>query len=127
MELYLYDPENDTEPIDKYFKSIIIKLGNLTTMQKTKSKMEGSIMFIEQNTEYYIPVKEAINVEEEIAKIEAELQYTEGFKNSVLKKLSNERFVNGAPEQVVNMERKKLADAEEKIKLLQEQLANLKS
>lgn len=127
LELYLYDPENDTEPIDKYFKSIIIKLGNLTTMQKTKSKMEGSIMFIEQNTEYYIPVKEAINVEEEIAKIEAELQYTEGFKNSVLKKLSNERFVNGAPEQVVNMERKKLADAEEKIKLLQEQLANLKS
>ena len=89
--------------------------------------MEGSIMFIEQNTEYYIPVKEAINVEEEIAKIEAELQYTEGFKNSVLKKLSNERFVNGAPEHVVNMERKKLADAEEKIKLLQEQLANLKS
>ena len=67
------------------------------------------------------------NVEEEIKKLEADLKYAEGFLQGVLKKLSNERFVNNAPQNVVDIERKKQSDAEEKIRIIKEQLAKLKS
>jgi valyl-tRNA synthetase len=80
---------------------------------------------VANNAEYYIPVDGRVDLAAEKAKIEEELKYTKGFLNSVQKKLSNERFVSGAPEQVVAMERKKMADAEEKIKILEQQLANL--
>ena len=67
-----------------------------------------------------------IDVEEELKKLQAELDYTKGFLNSVLKKLSNERFVSSAPEAVVAIERAKQSDAEAKIKVLEEQIAGLK-
>ena len=67
-----------------------------------------------------------MDASEEIKKLEADLQYAEGFLQTVMKKLSNERFVNNAPQNVVDIERKKKADAEEKIRIIKEQLAKLK-
>ena len=76
-------------------------------------------------TEYAVPLGNNINVEEELKKLEADLKYQEGFLQSVLKKLSNEKFVNNAPAKVIEMERKKQADAEAKIATLTESIAAL--
>lgn len=76
-------------------------------------------------TEYSVPLGNNINVEEELKKLEADLKYQEGFLQSVLKKLSNEKFVNNAPAKVIEMERKKQADAEAKIATLKESIAAL--
>lgn len=76
-------------------------------------------------TEYAVPLGNNINVEEELKKLEADLKYQEGFLQSVLKKLSNEKFVNNAPAKVIEMERKKQADAEAKIATLKESIATL--
>ena len=70
-------------------------------------------------------LEENINVEEEISKVKKEIDYTRGFLTSINKKLNNERFVSGAPEQVVKMEEKKRSDAEARMKVLEEQLAGL--
>jgi valyl-tRNA synthetase len=78
------------------------------------------------SNEFFIPFGEDIDVDAEIQKIEEELNYTKGFLNSVQKKLSNEKFVSGAPEQVVASERKKESDAVNKINILEEKLASLK-
>ncbi|MBR0053832.1 MAG: valine--tRNA ligase, partial [Bacteroidales bacterium] len=95
------------------------------SVQYIKEKVSGTCSFIEQNTEYLIPIAQNINVEEELKKLNADLEYAEKFLQSVLKKLANERFVSNAPEQVVAVERKKQSDAEEKIRMLKEQIANL--
>ena len=81
--------------------------------------------FLVGTTEYAVPLGNNINVEEELAKLRADLKYYEGFLVSVEKKLGNERFVNNAPEAVVNAERKKKADAESKIATLKESIAAL--
>jgi valyl-tRNA synthetase len=107
------------------FDSVLSKLVNLSEIEVVDEKPDGVFTFVANNAEYYIPVDGRVDLEAEKAKIEEELKYTKGFLNSVQKKLSNERFVSGAPEQVVAMERKKMADAEEKIKILEQQLANL--
>ncbi len=88
--------------------------------------MDDAISFLEQNVEYFIPFSENIDKEEELLKLNADLKYAEGFLQSVLKKLSNEKFVNSAPESVIALERKKQADAEDKIKILKEKIAKLK-
>jgi valyl-tRNA synthetase len=108
---------------DKSFDSVITKLGNLSTLQYVDVKVEGALSFRVNSNEYYIPLAGAVNIEEEIATLKQELKYTQGFLNSVMKKLSNERFVNNAPEQVIVIERKKQSDAEDKIKTIEEQLA----
>lgn len=87
---------------------------------------EGAASFMVGTTEYFIPLGGMINVEEELAKLEADLKYQEGFLQSVLKKLSNEKFVSKAPANVIDMERKKQADAESKIASLKESIAALK-
>lgn len=79
-----------------------------------------------KSTNFYVPLGGFINVEEELKKLEEELIYAQGFLNSVLKKLSNERFVSSAPEAVVALEKAKQADAEAKIKVLEERIAGLK-
>jgi len=107
------------------FLPIIQKLCNLSSINHVTEKHTGAISFIENNIEYCIPITDTINVEAELEKLQEELKYTEGFLQSVLKKLSNERFVTGAPEQVVASERKKQADAETKIAMLREQIAGL--
>ena len=111
------------EETDKSFDSLISKLGNLSNLSYVEAKVEGALSFRVKSNEYYIPLAGSVNIEEEIATLSQELKYTQGFLNSVMKKLSNERFVNNAPEQVITNERKKQADAEAKIKALEEQLA----
>lgn len=115
----------NSEKIDGGFDSIIQKLGNIDQIDYVDSKVEGALSYRVKSNEYFIPISGAIDVESEIKKIESELFYTEGFLKSVRKKLSNERFVNGAPEKVVNMEKQKEADALAKIQTLKESLSNL--
>ncbi|MFK8274670.1 valine--tRNA ligase [Capnocytophaga cynodegmi] len=108
------------------FDVIIAKLGNLSELKYVSQKVEGAISFRVKSNEYFIPMQGNINVEEEIKKLEEELKYTQGFLASVEKKLSNEKFVSSAPEKVVEMERKKQADALAKIETIQESLKNLR-
>jgi valyl-tRNA synthetase len=108
------------------FDVVISKLGNISTLNYTDAKVEGALTFRVKSNEYFVPMQGAINVEEEIAKLTEELNYTQGFLKSVQKKLSNERFVAGAPEQVVASEKKKEADALAKIETLKASLASLK-
>ena len=108
------------------FNSVISKLCNLTAIESVEAKAEGSASFMVGTTEYAVPLGNLINVEEELKKLEADLKYNEGFLQSVLKKLSNEKFVSKAPANVIEMERKKQADAESKIASLKESIAALK-
>ena len=108
------------------FDSVIVKLGNLETIDYVNEPVEGALTFRVKSNEYFIPMDGAIDVEAEIVKLTEELKYTEGFLKSVQKKLSNERFVAGAPEQVIANERNKEADALAKIETLKSSLASLK-
>ena len=108
------------------FNPVIAKLCNLTSIESVENKAEGSASFMVGTTEYAVPLGNLINVEEELKKLEADLKYNEGFLQSVLKKLSNEKFVSKAPANVIEMERKKQADAESKIAALKESIAALK-
>src|SRR5690606_23522313 len=110
----------NTEPT---FDEVIAKLGNLERIDYTTEAVEGALTFRIKSNEYFIPIAGAINVEEEIKKLTDELSYTEGFLKSVQKKLANERFVAGAPEQVITNERNKEADALSKIETLKASLA----
>jgi valyl-tRNA synthetase len=112
--------------INKEFDSVISKMTNLSSLEYITEKLGNAYSFIVDSNEYFIPFGDDIDVEAEITKIEEELQYTKGFLVSVQKKLSNEKFVAGAPEQVVASERKKEADALSKIAILEEKLAALK-
>jgi len=103
---------------------VIKKLCNVSEIAFAKAPLEGALSFRVQSNEYFIPLEGAIDIEAEIVKIKEELTYTQGFLKSVSKKLSNERFVANAPEQVVANERKKQADAETKIKALEKRLAD---
>ncbi|MGB1080335.1 MAG: valine--tRNA ligase [Flavobacteriaceae bacterium] len=105
-------------------RPIVQKLVNVSTWEQTKNAPEQALSFRVNAQEYFVPVV-ASNLEEERSKIEEELAYQEGFLKSVEKKLSNERFVANAPEQVVAMERKKAADAQEKIAALKLRLTSL--
>ena len=105
---------------------IVEKLANLSSIDNVAEKDGAAASFLVGTAEFAIPLADNINVEEEIKKIEADLKYYEGFLASVMKKLSNEKFVNNAPAKVIEMERKKQADAEAKIATLRESLAALK-
>jgi valyl-tRNA synthetase len=108
------------------FDAIISKLGNISNLTYTKETVENALSFRVKSNEYFIPANDTIDVAAEISKLEEELKYTEGFLKSVQKKLSNERFVSGAPEQVVASEKKKEADAIAKIETLKTSLKNLR-
>ena len=108
------------------FDEVIIKLGNLDSLTYVDKAVEGALTFRVKSNEYFIPITGAINVEDEIKKLTDELNYTEGFLRSVQKKLSNERFVAGAPEQVVASEKKKETDALAKIETLKASLSSLR-
>ena len=111
--------------IDASFDAVISKMGNLTSLDYVTEKVANSNSFIVDSNEYYIPFGDNIDLEAEKAKMIEELTYTKGFLESVLKKLQNEKFVAGAPEQVITMERKKESDALNKIKILEEKLASM--
>lgn len=106
--------------------NLIMKLGNVSNVDSAFEIMKDSSTFLVRTTEFFVPLGDKLDVEEELKKLTAELDYTKGFLNSVLKKLSNEKFVGSAPEAVVNGERKKQADAEAKIAALEAQIAQLK-
>jgi len=108
------------------FNDLIVKLGNINELEITDAEVEDAFAFAIGATVGYIPAAGFINVEEEISKLEKDLEYQQGFLNSVMKKLGNERFVSSAPPAVVEAENKKRADAEAKISSITEQLTSLK-
>ena len=116
--------QNKRYPAD--FESIICKMGNISSIEVINEPVKGAWSFITDTVEYFIPATGQVDAEELRTKLETELTYTEGFLASVVKKLGNEKFVSGAPEQVVANERKKQADAEAKIAAIKAQLAELK-
>ena len=110
----------------RVYGDIIKKMGNLSSIDVVEAKDATSSSFMVGTDEFAVPLGSLIDVAAEIEKMEAQLQHLEGFLAGVMKKLSNERFVQNAPEAVVALERKKQADAEEKIASLKESIAALK-
>jgi valyl-tRNA synthetase len=121
LELFI----RKTQTIVTGFDSIIVKMGNLSVLEYVQDKVANANSFIVAGNEYFIPFGDTIDVEAEKAKISEELTYIKGFLKSVQSKLSNERFVAGAPEAVITNERNKEADALAKIALLEEKMASL--
>ncbi|MBO7313389.1 MAG: class I tRNA ligase family protein, partial [Alistipes sp.] len=107
------------------YAAVIAKMGNLSAINAVEEKDATAAAFIVKTTQYFVPMEGNINKEEEIKKLTADLEYYEGFLASVMKKLSNERFVSSAPENVVANERAKQSDAEAKIAAIKEQIAAL--
>ncbi|MFP4288246.1 MAG: class I tRNA ligase family protein, partial [Bacteroidales bacterium] len=124
--LRLMVKKNNKDKADTLFDGLIMKLCNLDGIEYVSEKPEGAFNFIIKTTEFYIPVNESIDVEAETEKLQQEITYQKGFLNTVMKKLSNEKFVNNAPAKVVEMEKKKQTDAENKIKVLEDQIKSLK-
>lgn len=116
----------NNEKASNYFDSILMKLGNITDLKYVTDKVDGALSYRVKSNEYFIPITGNIDVEAEIAKLTEELNYTKGFLRSVQGKLSNEKFVAGAPEQVIANERKKEADALAKIATIEQSIAGLK-
>lgn len=109
-----------------YFDAVITKLGNISSFEYVSEAVTGALTFRAKSNEYFVPISGSVDVEEEIAKLSEELKYTQGFLKSVQVKLSNEKFVNNAPEKVLEIERKKEADALAKITTIEQSLASLK-
>lgn len=114
-----------THPVEK-MNPVITKMCNLSSVAVVETKPEGAATFMVGTTEFAVPLGNMIDVEAEIARMEAELKHKEGFLQGVMKKLSNEKFVNNAPAAVLELERKKQADAESIINSLKESIAALK-
>ncbi len=109
------------------YNAILTKMCNLSDIRIVESKAEGAAAFMVGTSEYAVPLGNLVDVEAEIARMEAELKHKEGFLTGVMKKLSNEKFVNNAPAAVIELERKKQADAESIIRSLKESIAALKN
>ena len=116
----------NNDAVSTYFDSVVTKLGNITSLEYVSDKVDSALSFRIKSNEYFIPISGAINVEEEIAKLTEELKYTQGFLKSVEAKLANEKFVAGAPEKVLNIEKQKQADALAKIATIEHSLSSLK-
>lgn len=121
LDLFVKINQESDEELD----AVIQKMGTLSKLEYVKEKISNSFSFMVKNNEFFIPFGTDVNVEEEKKKIQSELEYAEGSLNIVRKKLSNEKFVANAAPAVVASERQKEADALNKIKILQEKLAEL--
>ena len=121
IELFVLNNEN----VNDTFDLVISKLGNISNLTYTDKAIDGALSFRVKSNEYFVPMQGAIDIEGEVTKLTEELKYTEGFLKSVQKKLSNERFVNNAPDQVVASEKKKEADALAKIETIKASLESL--
>ncbi|HQW69382.1 MAG TPA: valine--tRNA ligase [Flavobacterium sp.] len=115
----------NNEKVSSHFDTVIMKLGNVTSLEYTAEKIDGALTYRVKSNEYFIPVSGNIDIAAEIAKLTEELKYTQGFLRSVQGKLANEKFVSGAPAQVLENERKKEADALAKITTIEQSLASL--
>lgn len=122
-KLVLNIPSKDSYPPG--LKDLIMNLANLESVELKEDKDGIGFTFLAGPFEFFVPAGDNVNVEEEIVKLQKDLVYQQGFFNSVNKKLSNERFVNNAPDAVVLAEKQKLEDAESKIKVLEERIAAL--
>ncbi|MCB0760005.1 MAG: class I tRNA ligase family protein, partial [Flavobacteriales bacterium] len=111
--------------LDESYDAVIQHLCNVSSIQKVDAAQENAFSFIVKGNEYFVPFGENVDVESEKEKLQKELEYAIGLLNIVEKKLSNERFVNNAPEAVVASEKKKQDDTREKIKILEEKLSSL--
>jgi valyl-tRNA synthetase len=117
--------KNNDEPADPTFDELVKKLCGIDELSYVTEKQPGAVSFVTGTTEFYIPLSTHIDPEEEKKKLNEELAYARGFLATVEKKLSNERFVQNAPENVVANEKKKKADAEAKIRVLEEKLGTM--
>ena len=123
IELIVVDKEGN---VNKEFDSVIMKLCNVSSVNYVTENPQDAFGFLVKAVEFFIPVTDNIDTEAELKKLEEELKYAQGFLKSVEAKLSNEKFVNGAPAAVVDKERKKKSDSEAKIKVLEQQIAALR-
>ena len=123
IELIVVDKEGN---VNKEFDSVIMKLCNVSSVNYVTENPQDAFGFLVKAVEFFIPVTDNIDTEAELKKLEEELKYAQGFLKSVEAKLSNEKFVNGAPAAVVDKERKKKSDAVAKIKVLEQQIAALR-
>ena len=119
LELLVINNQKASNNLD----AIIVKLGNLSAINTAVEKPKGTFSFMVKSNEYFIPLGDNIDVETEKEKLQKEMDYTKGFLKIVEEKLSNEKFVQNAPQQLVENEKNKLADAKEKIKILTEKLS----
>jgi len=108
------------------FNAVIIKLGNLDEIRMVTEKVEGAVSYITAYAELYIPLGELHDHDEELKKLQDELAYTRGFLESVMQKLGNEKFVSNAPAKVIELENRKKADAETKIRAIEERILSIK-
>ncbi len=123
----LFIKKNLDEEPDHMFDTVIEKLCNLSNIAYVDDKVEGASTFIVKSTEFFVPLSQSVNIEEEISKLEEELKYAKGFLSGVMKKLGNERFVQNAPAAVIEKEQKKRADAEAKITVIEGRLVALRT
>jgi valyl-tRNA synthetase len=121
LELFIKTEEKNNE----LHIPVMTKMGNLSDVVFTDRKIDGAASFINRTVEFYIPLNTKLDIESELRKVKDELEYTEGFLASVMRKLENERFVKNAPPAVIQTERRKKSDAEKKIKALKEREAEL--
>ena len=105
--------------------SIIIKLGNLDSIEYINHKENKSYSFMVKSNEYFIPLSGKIDLEEELQKLKKAFEYTKGFLKIVNTKLSNEKFVQNAPKELVDKEKIKFKDANNKIEILNEKISKL--
>ena len=124
-KLQVFEKVNQGEII-KTYDSLIIKLCNLSSFEYVTAKVDGAFSFVLKHAEYYVPLSQNIDVAAEKERLAKDLDYNKGFLKSVQTKLANEKFVANAKPEMVENEKKKLADAESKIKAIEEQLAGLK-
>jgi valyl-tRNA synthetase len=117
----------NNDNVSTYFDSVIMKLGNIVSLQYIEEKIDGALTYRVKSNEYFIPVSGTIDAAAEIVKLTEELNYTQGFLRSVQGKLANEKFVAGAPPQVIANERKKELDALATIATIDQSLKSLKS
>jgi valyl-tRNA synthetase len=117
---------SDKDGFDIELLPVISKLCNLSEISFVSEKQDEAASFMVRTTEYFIPLSGKLDVEGELVKIQDELDYNRGFLISIMKKLENARFVQNAPSNVLELERKKKSDAESKIKSLEERMKELK-
>ncbi len=122
LAVQFQNPENQGNQFDLVIK----KLTNLNAFEVVDDAVSGAFSFRVKSNEYFVPLTNQVNVAEELEKLQKELTYAQGFLLSVQKKLSNEKFVNNAPEQVLNNEKAKEQDALNKISTIQQSINNLK-
>jgi valyl-tRNA synthetase len=122
LSLYI---RKSNEAWDNRFDSIIIRLCNLNELKEVNDKVDNAASFLLKTYEFFIPIGDKIDKEAEKERLAKDLEYTKGFLESVMKKLSNEKFVANAKPEVIDIERKKQQDAETKIRVIEEQINNL--